>query len=831
MKKRDYINLTIIILTVLVIMFITKGYNNLYGSKTDWMSQHWALPEYFRNLFYETKNLFPNFAPNIGAGQNIYNFAYYGFLNPIILISYFFPFIKMVDYIMISSIIVVIMSIILFYKWLINNKVEVNNAFIATFLFALANPLIYHSHRHIMFINYMPFLILALIGIDKYFENKKSWLLIISVFLIIMTSYFYSVGCLVVLGTYSLYKILKNNYSFKETSKHILKLLLAILVSILMSAILLLPTIYVIKSGRGIDTHSINLFTLLTPNFNINSILYTSYSPGLTAFALICLVGAIFSEDRSIKFLGIFISVLLFIPVFAYLLNGMLYVRYKVFIPFLPLIGFLISHFLSNLKEEKISIIKIILFIILIIVFNQKDKIFLVFIIDVIITLLCICFYKFNNIKKIFYIPIILIAMLSSVYGNFQENYVTKANYLNDFNINDEMLIKEIINKDNSLYRFSNLESSLSTSNKVYHTRHYQTTLYSSTYNFNYNDFYYDVFKNAIPYRNRVITATSPNIFFQTLMGIKYIGTKNNSPVGYQLVGKNDNNFAIYKNDNVFPLVYSTNNTMSINDFTKLEYPYTISPLLTGVVVNDKTNYQKKLPIKEVSFKYDSEVNDNIDLIQSNNEYIINSKKKGNIKLFLEEKQNNILIITFKMKHNQKCSKGDTGISINGITNKLTCREWIYHNQNFEFEYVISSNEPIDMLNINFEKGKYIISDIKTYIVDYQDVINHLPNIDKIEIDMNKTKGDVILGDIKVTNDGYLVTTIPYDEGFTIKLNGIVQNKEKVNTSFLGTKIKKGDYQVEIIYKSPFYQEGLLISLIGFISCFFIIVIEQKKNN
>ena len=42
-----------------------------------------------------------------------------------------------------------------------------------------ATPLLFHSHRHIMFINYMPFLILGLMGIDLYFDKKKSWLLIL----------------------------------------------------------------------------------------------------------------------------------------------------------------------------------------------------------------------------------------------------------------------------------------------------------------------------------------------------------------------------------------------------------------------------------------------------------------------------------------------------------------------------------------------------------------------------------------------------------------------------------------------------------------------------
>ena len=62
--------------------------NGVFGSKVDWISQHSVLPDYFRQLFYETGNLFPNFAPDIGGGQNIYNFSYYGLFSPLILLSY-----------------------------------------------------------------------------------------------------------------------------------------------------------------------------------------------------------------------------------------------------------------------------------------------------------------------------------------------------------------------------------------------------------------------------------------------------------------------------------------------------------------------------------------------------------------------------------------------------------------------------------------------------------------------------------------------------------------------------------------------------------------------
>ena len=53
------------------------GKGGVFGVKVDWLSQHSVLPDYFRQQFYETGKLFPEFAGNICGGQNIYHFSYY----------------------------------------------------------------------------------------------------------------------------------------------------------------------------------------------------------------------------------------------------------------------------------------------------------------------------------------------------------------------------------------------------------------------------------------------------------------------------------------------------------------------------------------------------------------------------------------------------------------------------------------------------------------------------------------------------------------------------------------------------------------------------------
>ena len=194
----------ILVITTLLIVLISTHFTNMFGSNTDWINQHTIIPEYFRQTFYKTGSLIPNLALNYGAGENIYNFSYYGFLSPLILPSYLLPFISMTTYMTIIDILVVITSAILFYHFLKKHDFDSHISLTVSLLLVLSAPFIFQMHRHIMFVNYMPFLILSLFGVDKLLKENKKSLLIISIFLMIMTSYYYSVCGILVLGIYYL---------------------------------------------------------------------------------------------------------------------------------------------------------------------------------------------------------------------------------------------------------------------------------------------------------------------------------------------------------------------------------------------------------------------------------------------------------------------------------------------------------------------------------------------------------------------------------------------------------------------------------------------------
>ena len=110
---------------------------------------------------------------------------------------------------------------------------------------------------------------------------------------------------------------------------------------------------------------------------------------------------------------------------------------------------------------------------------------------------------------------------------------------------------------------------------------------------------------------------------------------------------------------------------------------------------------------------------------------------------------------------------------------------------------------------------------VSIYISKY---IAYCSCITKINIS-NKTIGDNIYANVNAEKDGYVVTTIPYDKGFTVKVDNNIVDYEIVNEAFVGFKVNKGYHDIEINYKSRGKTIGLILSFIGII----IYILIRKK--
>ena len=281
--------------------------------------------------------------------------------------------------------------------------------------------------------------------------------------------------------------------------------------------------------------------------------------------------------------------------------------------------------------------------------------------------------------------------------------------------------------------------------------------------------------------------------------------------------------------NNAPPLFKGIDNC-SYEEFNKLNNAQRNAAVLHNIIVDKQSNNQYATSIKTIETDLKKVLTDESVTFNEDGTITIDVEDSLKISYELPKKYHNkILFISFKNNKNNSCGKGDQIIIINGVKNKLTCSSWKYHNQNYTFDYVLATPETTT-INISMNKGKYILSDISIHYMDPASIENIRTNVDEFDIDENSLKGDKISGIIDVTKEGYFTLSIPYDEGFKIKVDDKLVEYEKVNGGFIGFPITEGSHDIEIEYKAPYKTISLLISSFGFIILSIITYLEYKRK-
>ena len=302
---------------VIVLLFLTLPKGMVYGSNMDWLSQHAALAETIRDACREQQTLLPEVLP-LGGGVNGFEFSYYGFLRPDILIGCLLPEIPMYRILIAYMCIGYLASVLLFDFFL---RRELKNDAAACFgsVLFLCAACFFHTHRQVMFINYMPFFLSALLAV----QSKRPRLAAVFLALAYCNSFYYSVAMLMAVGWYS-YR--------REGKKFWRGYLVTAAGSVGLAAVLLLPSFLVILEHKRETAEAFSV-PLFLPKLGF--LLYSPYGMGLTLLVLYLLLAGLCRKEYRTD--SLFYLLFVSCGLGAWLLNGTLYARGKILAPFVPL--------------------------------------------------------------------------------------------------------------------------------------------------------------------------------------------------------------------------------------------------------------------------------------------------------------------------------------------------------------------------------------------------------------------------------------------------------------------------------------------------------------
>lgn len=827
----------IIMLIILIQAVVPSG--AVYGSNTDWLSQHVTLAETIREACLRQNTLLPDVV-SLGGGSNGYQFAYYGFLRPDLLIGCLLPQIPMIKIIIGYMVFVYLCSVLLCYCWLRSENISFTGAWFGSVLFMTAGCL-FHTHRQIMFVNYLPFLLLAFLCIRR---HRRKWLPL-CMLMICLSSFYFAVSAFAAIAWYWYRTETDAGISaagyFRRTFTFLKRFLPSAVLAAGMSAALLLPVGLVLlehrRTGGGFSLRT--LAELFAPNPVFNNILFNEYGMGLTLICLYSILAGL--RIRKMRAGSVLFLLCGMFGIFSYILNGTLYARPKILVPFMPL---LILHCLkvviqiqrSSDQPARTSAPPLWPFAVLLPVsllwFSQPQ---FPWIMTDLAILFCLCAAARLGCRFRTEVPapsarfrltpllcsiLLLIAPVGMYFTTAGTEDWVKGTDISAGFTSEQLEDYEM----DSRWHFDSLTSPLVSGNE-HNTGLTRSTMYSSVTNAAYSDLYYDILMTPIRINNRVALLTSDNPFMLRLLGVRYLETPADQiPAGYKEIMRSGDT-VLAENINTLPAVYFTNQTIARDAFNALDDYEKLDAITRRTVVDDSSSHRSdtfsEMKSWEPVFRSagSAALPDGLSITPSENGWEIRADKTCSLTLEIANPvPGSIVLCEFQVRNH---TSGAVVIDMNHIRNKLSGRFAPYPNGNDHFHYQFSTDAEngVDQLDITFSKGHYELTGFQWHLYD------------RTLLEEQSITPVSSSGTINAETDGYLATSIPLQNGLEILVDGKKTEIVAINTAFAGVRLNAGIHTIEFRFSPPGKTAGCIISFICLAGYVIVLFTDSLRKN
>lgn len=816
-KNKDYFLSLIIPTLIILLLTISLGFYGKLGQSplvSDLLEQYQAFLTNFKNhglqIFSFNKSL---------GGSMIGTIAYY-LMSPFNLIVFLFKGSDM--YIAASLIIylkVMFSSLTMCFYLKYHNK-KTKRLYLFSACYAFMNFICAYFFN-IIWLDAIYLLPLVMYGIDRLINDKKSIYYIMFLMLTILSNYLMGYMICIFSVIYFLYKTFLSKKGFNK--KIVGKFIVSSLIAGLLTAFITVPTVMeMFNYSRTISTeitkYKFDFMNVIADVFigsHNDSAMLSKHKFNIFC-GIFCFILIIFYFlNKKIKNKEKMASGLVLLFLFSSLAFKPLYLFWHAFtlpVGFSGRFTFLISFFMITLSVRAFNKIKysekkdymIVAAVIPILgtvtffsefSYSEPYKIFLSVIFCFIYLLLL---YNINNkdSKKIVKV-IIPFLVLSELYINFylstydfkfSYNLETKGNYITETKQIDKL-------KEND--GFFRIEKNYGiTYNDSFIYDYFSTVTFSSTLSKNTNEF----LDNLGYVVNEVYSHVSKNLpVSDSLLGIKYlISTEENN--NYSKIdsfkrsyttglfyGVSDIGVNIYENKNSLNLGVATK-----NDISKCDIKFT----------SDKISNQNKI----VSCLY----GENVDLYKK-----LNFEKNEDVYTVDIEGEKQIYFLPkTEGKEQVKLYIEDNYIGL-------------FDDYNTYIQHLDNKNNILDEVNFRLKSD----SDTNLYVYSYNSKKSDkvFKELKESELILDKLDDNYIKASIDVDSDKkYVYTTIPYDKGWKVFVDGKETTYDEVIDTFIGFKLSEGEHIVEFKFIPRGLYLGMIITIISTCFCFVYVKKERK---
>ena len=117
--------------------------------------------------------------------------------------------------------------------------------------------------------------------------------------------------------------------------------------------------------------------------------------------------------------------------------------------------------------------------------------------------------------------------------------------------------------------------------------------------------------------------------------------------------------------------------------------------------------------------------------------------------------------------------------------------------------------------------------DARVYRVNFDSLKKLYYILNKNPLVLSKISDTKLVGKVHTVEGTTLFTSIPYDEGWSVYVDGQKTEKIKLMDAFIGLELEKGQHEIKFVYRSMGIIQGAIISVISLAILLLIFLIRK----
>ncbi|MCR5656754.1 MAG: YfhO family protein, partial [Butyrivibrio sp.] len=311
-------------------------------------------------------------------------------------------------------------------------------------------------------------------------------------------------------------------------------------------------------------------------------------------------------------------------------------------------------------------------------------------------------------------------------------------------------------------------------------------------------------------------------------------------PADYERAG-NYYNYAVFTARNPITLGYTCDNVIDEDLFEEMSPVMRQDAMLSGVLTGEASDYSPEYNFKSLDFEVTREKG----IKGDGNTFVVKKKDKAITVSFAGDSDAETYIYFRNLWCDTKSDMDNIYFNTFAGERMVSSNVLSYKKPESQFysgwhDYIVnlgSCPEGISRVEIVFpEKGKYSCDEIAVYCEPNGVLLEKISDISKrsmydveTNLDPVSRMTNKVTGTVTADGDTNLVFTIPYDKGWSLKVDGEKAELSKMNVMYLGCKISEGVHEIELSYHTPGLFAGFLISIAGILIFVFIFSRNLRK--